>query len=153
MIKISKSPTADTRTCDWAKVTMGELLDSSRKHIDDVKKVGEAVAEALLVRIAHHDFDKILDIDSFYADFQTGFEKHEWWDRHRRLNRHHLNSPDGVPTSVDLIDVLEYIIDCVTAGLSRSGKVTEVEIDSDVLMRAFKNMVEVIKDSIEVEEE
>ena len=37
-IEIEKSPTADTRTCDWSKVTKQELLKSSKMHIKDVIK-------------------------------------------------------------------------------------------------------------------
>jgi hypothetical protein len=111
------------------------------------------VAEKLIKQAQDHDFDKITDIDSFYNDFKTGFEKHAWWDRHRKLNRHHLKESDGIPTSVNLIDVLEYIIDCVTAGMSRSGKVTDVEIDTNVLNRAFKNTVDMVISSVEVKNE
>jgi len=35
-IKIKTSPTADTRTCDWSKVTEQELLESSIMHISDI---------------------------------------------------------------------------------------------------------------------
>ena len=38
MIKIQKSSTADTRTCDVSKVTKDQLLESSLQHIEDVKK-------------------------------------------------------------------------------------------------------------------
>ncbi len=38
MIAIKESKTADTRTCDYSKVNAGRLLDSSRQHIEDVRK-------------------------------------------------------------------------------------------------------------------
>lgn len=36
-ISIRKSPTADTRTCDFASVTKEVLLESSKQHIQDVQ--------------------------------------------------------------------------------------------------------------------
>lgn len=36
MIVIRPSPTADTRTCDWSKVTKEQLLESSIQHIGDI---------------------------------------------------------------------------------------------------------------------
>ena len=37
MINIHKSKTADTRSCDYLKVTKEQLHDSSVQHIGDVK--------------------------------------------------------------------------------------------------------------------
>jgi len=48
-------------------------------------------------RAKYHDLDKISDIDGFHRDFLTGFKQTEWWDAHRKINRHHLLQPDGVP--------------------------------------------------------
>jgi len=38
MIRIKKSSTADTRTCDYAKVDEQTLLDSTLQHRKDVTK-------------------------------------------------------------------------------------------------------------------
>ena len=122
MIKIRKSETADTRTCEYANVSKDTLLASSRQHIDDV---GQALAffSALLTRQAvRHDTDKLTDIDGFHADFLTRFKQQEWWTRHRQLNRHHLTQADGIPADVNLVDVLDFIADCVMAGMARSGR-------------------------------
>ena len=150
MIKIEKSETADTRTCDFSKVTQETLLSSSRQHINDVLR-GMAFFSEMLFRAAErHDRDKITGIDQFHADFVTGFEQHEWWDNHRRVNRHHLQQADGVPADVNLVDVLDMIVDCVMAGMARSGSVYDVKIDADVLQRAFKNTVELLKSQVVV---
>ena len=37
-IYIKKSQNADTRTCDWSKVTKETLLSDSKQHISDVKQ-------------------------------------------------------------------------------------------------------------------
>ena len=38
VIKIKPSGVADTRTCDWTKVTKEELKENTQQHIDDVRK-------------------------------------------------------------------------------------------------------------------
>jgi hypothetical protein len=152
MIHIKKSPTADTRTCDWSKVTKEELLKSSRQHKDDVSQGLGFFGGRLLVAAEHHDHDKISNIDGFHRDFQTGFKQTEWWDEHRKINRHHLLQDDGVPADVNLIDVLDMIVDCVMAGMARSGSVYPLEISDKVLRDAFNNTVDLLKSQVKVTE-
>lgn len=151
MITIQKSQTADTRTCDYANVTKETLLASSEQHIGDVRHALEFFVGRIRDAKAAHDTDKLTDIDGFHADFLTGFERHEWWDRHRRLNRHHLTEADGVPDDVNLIDVLDFISDCVMAGMARSGSVYALKLSPELLERAFQNTVELLKREVEVE--
>lgn len=151
MIAIRKSETADTRTCDFANVSKPTLLASSQQHIADV---GAALAffSALITKQAvAHDTDKLTDIDGFHRDFVTGFKQTEWWDRHRQLNRHHLNMADGVREDVNLIDVLDYIADCVMAGMARRGSVYERKLSPELLERAFQNTVALLKAEVVVE--
>jgi hypothetical protein len=149
-IIIRPSATADTRTCDFANVSPRTLLNSSAQHIADVRR-GLAFFGAVLAEAAtRHDEDKITDIDGFHRDFVTGFAQTDWWDRHRKLNRHHLMQADGVPDDVNLIDVLDMIADCVMAGMARSGSVYPLDIPRDVLWRAFENTVELLKAHVEV---
>jgi len=150
VIQIKKSPTADTRTCDWSKVSKEQLLASSSHHIYDVGMGLGFFAGLLTGAAATHDHDKISGIDHFHADFQTGFKETGWWDKHRKVNRHHIDKPDGVPDDVNLIDVLEHIVDCVMAGMARSGSVYHLEISDDVLRQAFDNTVAMLKDNVEV---
>lgn len=145
MIEVAQSATADTRTCDFKNVSKQQLLDSSVQHIGDVRR-GLWFFQSLLAEAATvHDLDKLTDIDGFHADFLTGFEQTGWWERHRGLNRHHLTMKDGVPGDVNLVDVLDFITDCVMAGMARTGKVTAVEIDAEVLARAFLNTVRMLE--------
>ena len=149
-IKIRKSPTADTRTCDFANVTERTLLNSSVQHIADVRR-GLAFFGAVLAEAAtRHDTDKLTDIEGFHRDFVTGFAQTDWWDKHRRLNRHHLLQEDGVPEDVNLIDVLDMVADCVMAGMARSGSVYPLNLSDEVLRRAFQNTVTLLKDNVEV---
>jgi len=153
MITIKPSPTADTRTCDFSKVTKDELFRSSCQHITDVRAAIGFFCERLTQAGLDHDPDKISDIDGFHADFLTGFKRHEWWDRHRQLNRHHLTQSDGVPEDVNLIDVLDYIADCVMAGMARSGSVYDLHLDDGLLQRAFQNTVALLKANVRVDKE
>jgi hypothetical protein len=153
MIQIQKSATADTRTCDYANTTKATLLDSSRQHIGDVVKALAFFSQKLIEAAGEHDYDKLTDIDQFHSDFVSGFEQTGWWDNHRRIHRHHLSQEDGIPSDVNLIDVLEYISDCVMAGMARSGSVYELTLPEDVLERAFKNTVDLLKSRVVVSNE
>lgn len=153
MITIRKSATADSRTCDFANTTKETLLNSSIQHMQDVH-AGLAFFSGLLLQAAgRHDYDKLSDIDGFHRDFLTGFKRTEWWDKHRKLNRHHLLQPDGVREDVNLIDVLDMIVDCVMAGMARSGSVYPLAIDDSVLRKAFDNTVELLKSNVQVSAE
>ena len=150
MIEIKKSQTADTRTCDFANVSKETLLASSRQHISDVREAIGFFIDKLVDASLSHDTDKITDIDGFHADFVTGFKKTGWWDRHRALNRHHLTQDDGIPEDVNLIDILDFISDCVMAGMARSGSVYPLELPPELLQRAFRNTVSLLKSEVVV---
>ena len=100
---------------------------------------------------AVHDTDKLTDLDGFHADFATGFTASGWWDRHRSLNRHHLTLADGVPADVNLIDVLDYIADCVMAGMARSGSVYALSLPPELLATAFQNTVNLLTAAVVVD--
>lgn len=150
MIEIKKSETADTRTCDYANVTKEKLLASSRQHIGDVREALGFFSELLAIAATDHDTDKITDIDGFHADFVTGFKQTGWWDRHRKLNRHHLLQADGIPEDVNLIDVLDLVSDCVMAGMARSGSVYPLQLPPEILWKAFQNTITLLKDNVAV---
>jgi hypothetical protein len=153
MIRIKRSPTADTRTCDWSKVSKEQLLKSTVLHLGDVARGMALFASMLHEAALRHDHDKVSAIDHFHEDFQTGFKRTGWWDNHRKVNRHHLAMTDGIPADVNLVDVLEYITDCVMAGLARSGKVYDITLPDDVLQRAFRNTAELLKAAVVIEAE
>lgn len=118
---------------------------SSETHIGDVRCALELFRALLDEAGFNHDSDKITELAHFHSDFVTGFKTTGWWDNHRKITRHHLQSADGVPPDVSLIDVLEMIADCVMAGMARSGSVYAVTIPDEVLKRAFDNTVELLK--------
>lgn len=151
-VHVNPSPTADTRTCDPKSVSKETLLDSTRSHQRDVTAAMGLFSQALVDAAGCHDHDKVSGIDQFHADFVTGFKQHSWWDSHRKVNRHHIDKDDGVPEDVNLIDVLEHVADCVVAGMARSGDVYDLDLPDEVLRRAFKNTVDLLKSHVEVGE-
>jgi hypothetical protein len=151
MITVRPSPTADTRTCDFANTPKSVLLASSAQHIADVGAALAFFGHLITKQAVRHDTDKLTDIDGFHADFLTGFKETGWWDRHRALNRHHLLQADGIPDDVNLIDVLDFIADCVMAGMARSGSVYPLNLSPELLERAFQNTVELLKAEVAVE--
>lgn len=151
MIKIQKSETADTRTCDFANVSKETLLESSKQHISDVRLALDYFMAKVCEAGQRHDPDKLTDIDGFHADFVTGFAQTGWWDRHRQLNRHHLTMADGIPADVNLVDVLDFIADCVMAGMARSGSVYPLTLPAELLEQAFQNTVILLTREVIVE--
>jgi len=152
MITIHKSKTADTRTCDFANVSKQQLIDSSLQHIGDVVKGMDFISNMIHRVGILHDPDKLTGIDQFHSDFTTGFKTTAWWDNHRKITRHHLLTPDGVPVDVNLVDVIEMVVDCVMAGMGRSGSVYPLKITPEVLQAAVDNTVELLKKQIIVED-
>jgi hypothetical protein len=152
MIIIKKSQTADTRTCDYAKVSKETLINSTIDHIEDVRDAMSYFGNMLLIASIKHDADKLSSIGQFHADFLTGFKEHSWWDNHKKITRHHLLDDAGLPADVNLVDVLEMICDCVMAGMARSGSVYPLNIKPEVLMNAFQNTVELLKANVKVED-
>lgn len=150
MIEIHPSETADTRTCDFANVSKETLLASSKQHIADVGQALTFFRDEIYKADVRHDTDKLTDIDGFHADFVTGFTQTGWWERHRKLNRHHLTMADGIPADVNLIDVLDFIADCVMAGMARSGSVYPLNLSPELLETAFQNTVTLLKTQVVV---
>ena len=151
-ITIKKSPTADTRTCDYKNVTGEQLLKSSKQHINDVREGLNYFAAMLKIAAINHDHTKISGILQFHKEFINGFKTTEWWDNHRKVERHHLSSNDGIPSDVDLIDVLEFIVDGVMAGLARSGEYRKEKIPEGLLQKAFNNTIDKLVKVTKVEE-
>ena len=150
-ITIQESKSADTRSCDVTKVSKEVLLAASHQHIGDVKK-GLAFFSAMLGEAAAaHDSTKLSDIDWFFSDFKTGFKTTGWWDKHRKVERHHIGSPDGIRDDVNLVDVMEYIVDCVMAGKARTGTVFPLTLPDAVLQKAFKNTADLLANNVEVD--
>lgn len=149
-IKIKKSPTADSRTCDYKNVTKDMLLESSLQHIGDIKKGFDFFTYLLQRQSALHDLSKISHIDDFHRNFVTGFKEKDWWEYHQSVERHHFNEERFIPKDINLIDILDQIVDGVMAGMARSGIYRQEPISPELLMRAYRNTVDLLLSQIEV---
>jgi hypothetical protein len=95
MIKIKKSATADSRSCDYSKVTSDQLRESSIQHIQDVCEGMYFLIEKMKTAAYHHDMDKIKTLEQFHACMVGGFQDRTWLDGHYVQNRHHLLGRPG----------------------------------------------------------
>ena len=69
----------------------------------------------------------------------------------------HIDKERHHPTSkchddINLLDIIEMIVDCVCAGKARAGEVRQMEINDEILKKAFDNTVKLIDDITEVKE-
>lgn len=151
MIKIKKSSCADTRTCDWSKVTEKQLLQQSEQHIGDVVQGIDFIIDKLQRARLHHDRTKISHIKEFHKDFQTGFKQTSWWEMHQKEERHHFNTPEFIQDDINLIDVIEQIVDGVMAGMARSGEYRFEPLSSELLQKAYNNTAKLLLDNVEVQ--
>ncbi len=152
-ITIKKNANGDSRTAP-KEVSFEEFKKANDMHRSDVKAVMDNLA--LLIRVAGftHDYTKKSHEKLFYDNLisvknnGTNFTEDEWYQLHINTERHHLLS--RCPEDVNLIDVLEMIADRTCAGLARSGKVRDLEIDIDILEKAVQNTVKLITNKIDL---
>lgn len=148
MIEITKSPNADSRTSK-DELTVDELRKSTESHIKDVSKGLGFIAELIQSRGAFHDHTKIDMMDEFYAALTSGkIKETNWYQKHITEERHHLKS--YVHNDITLVDVIEHVVDCIMAGLARSGDVYDIDLSPDVLVLAVNNTVELLKKNTRV---
>ena len=153
-IIIYKSHNADTRSAD-TNVKKAQLEKDTISHINDVQNVGYWLIEKLKNQLAEHDHTKLDYLDEFYNDFSkklddknANFKDMKWFKERHMTERHHLN--DIVPDDVNLLDILEMVIDCTCAGLTRSGEVYPITIPQEVVELAIENTKNLIIDNVEV---
>lgn len=149
-IYILPSSTADTRTCDWSKVSEEQLLAASRQHIGDVQRGMDLLARLLGLAAASHDRTKISHASEFWRDFNTGFKRTEWWEMHQKEERHHFNNPEHIQDDINLLDVLEQIVDGVMAGMARSGKYRCEPLPDALLQKAYANTAKLLLSVVQV---
>ena len=148
-LKIKKSLTADTRSCDYKTVSKETLLKSTHQHIGDVQQAMQHFSKLILRAGAVHDRTKVEKIDDFHKGFVGGFEDTSWLDMHVTEERHHITTKE--PEDIDLIDVLEYIADTSMAAMGRSGKYMSEDLAEGLLKKAFDNTLRKMLEVIEVE--
>ena len=148
MIKVHKAVNADSRSAN-SEFNEENLLKDTKSHINDVSKGMDFIADQLMSRGEKHDHTKVKNMSQFYEALKSGKIKDSfWYQMHITEERHHLKS--NAPDDVNLIDVIEHIVDCTMAGMTRSGTVYDVDLPADLLLTAVANTVEMLKNNIEV---
>lgn len=133
------------------------LYIETEQHRTDVFHLMSLLALEL-INIGHvHDWSKIEYFDQFAKDTlerqnTPDFKQRPWYQVHTEKERHHINAKK--PKNINLLDILEFICDCVVAGKARSGEVDKsfLEIPDEVLREAFWNTIDKIIEEVEVEE-
>ena len=150
MIKVKPSIIKGVKSASGTP-TKVELLQATFQHIADVQCAIAWICGKLIEAGAAHDHTKISGIDDFHETYaqsltKDAFYSSEWYKAHLQ-ERHHLSA--RCPDDVTLIDVLERIADIVTAGISRNGTVYEDNLDPEILIKAYKNTVDLLIRQIE----
>ena len=153
-IKIKKTVKCDTRTLSpGAVIAEADALTDTLKHRDAVIACAHYLIDLLEAQVKEHDKTKVDNIEWFTSGLNKGINSEEfdkWYQMHVNSERHHLLQ--SVPEDVNLVDVIEMICDCVSAGMARTGKVFDVEIPADILVKAVSNTAKMLIDNIEVED-
>lgn len=156
VIDITANNLGDTRTAN-RKPSFEEFQDANRYHMADVQNVMHGIAKLINEAGVRHDYTKDYYEAEFYADFcevldgsTEKFTDMDWYQTHIREERHHINS--RCPDDVDLIDIIEHIVDCCCAGKTRSGYISPVVIDPEILQKAVENTVKLIDNNTRIVE-
>ena len=148
IVYVEKTQGADTRSAKEV-VSKETLLRESHLHRSHVRKVMAVIAHEIIKRGEKHDFTKIDAIDLFHDNFVKAFNKemefkqHDWWKLHMTDEKHHIL--DYLHEDTDLLDLIEMIVDSVSAGTARTGSVYPITLDNDKLQKILANTVEKIK--------
>ena len=157
VVEINKLPNTNSREAKKGNISFEDFSNETNIHREDVKNVLYFLASKLEEDGDKHDWTKKERERQFYDSFTAAkekgldFKKDAWYKYHVTTERHHIAS--HVAKDINLIDVIEMISDCCCAGLARSGKIYDIDIKPDVLMKAFNNTVQLTKDSIKLDED
>ena len=154
MIHITKTPNADSRVAGM-DIALEDLKEATGEHILHVREGLYFFSDMLMNAAEKHDYTKLSEMEAYHRTLTTltpgsQVKASPWYKMHISKERHHLLSK--APDDVNLVDILEYVTDCVMAGLSRTGEVSPLELSDELLQNAFKNTVELLKTNVELTE-
>lgn len=154
MIEIKETKNCDSRAVKNPEDLTEENVEKDTKaHIEAVEKCGSFFCDLIKKQFSEHDHTKLgKDLPEFIKAMKAhldgkSFKDQPWWQTHL-TERHHLN--DRVPDDVNLVDVLELICDCISAGVARTGEVYDLKISDEILKKAFDNTAKMLKKEIKV---
>lgn len=155
-IKVERNTAGDSRVSKG--IPSRDAFDHANfSHKKDVANLVGRFCKLLEASALRHDWTKVEEPYStmFYDDMcatirgERDFFDGEWSKLHYyEKERHHLKR--HCPDDVTLIDVVEMVCDCVSAGMARTGEVYDLDIDEAILSKALKNTVALLKEQIEV---
>ena len=154
-IKLKHSPYGDTRNAP-KNTTFEQFHRANISHILDVRAVMLKLAQQLAQQGVEHDWTKLKYEKEFWKDFQNSllngadFVNGDWYQLHITKEKHHPTSK--CHEDINLLDIIEMVVDCVCAGKARSGKVRPMEINEEIIKKAFENTVKLIDELTEIEE-
>ena len=147
-----------TNNPEYGYETKEQLYLETEQHKMDVARLMSFLALELNEIGYNHDWTKIQYFEQFAQDTlerqdTPDFKSRDWYKIHTKEERHHLNA--NTPKDVDLLDVLEFICDCVVAGKARTGRVEKkyLELSEDILKKAFWNTVDKLIDEVQVDKD
>ena len=147
-----------TNNPEYGYESKEQLYLETEQHKMDVARLMSFIALELNEIGYNHDWTKIQYFDQFAKDTlerqdTPDFKSRDWYKIHTKEERHHLNV--NTPKDVDLLDVLEFICDCVVAGKARTGRVEKkyLELSGDILKKAFWNTVDKLIDEVQVDKD
>jgi len=155
-IQIKKCPTADKMVND--ETYKEDLLIAIALHSNDVQKGCAFIANKIIEAGINHDYTKIPTVDEYIEERKSGIgiKEGKWYQAHINNERHHFHQLDKCPDDYNLIDVIEAIVDCTMAAKARNGQMIKMNTDfisPELLVKAFKNTVEMLENEIIVENE
>ena len=128
------------------KWTKEDELTSLILHKSDVQKGCAFIASKIIEAGINHDHSKIALADMVEEPQPKDYKESEWYKAHIAAERHHLSA--RCPDDVNLIDVIEMIVDCTMAAMARKGHMVHYPIDNEILQKAYKNTVEMLKNEV-----
>lgn len=147
-----------TNNPEYGYESKEQLYLETEQHKMDVARLMSFIALELNEIGYNHDWTKIEYFEQFAKDTlerqdTPDFKSRDWYKIHTKEERHHLNA--NPPKDVDLLDVIEFICDCVVAGKARTGRVEKkyLELSGDILKKAFWNTVDKMIDEVQVDKD
>lgn len=105
-------------------------MDEVKLHQDAVKQLMNIIGCEIRCRATYHDYTKLK-------------HEHLTFEEHMTTERHHLNNPKGVPDDVNVIDLVEFICDVVSAAAQRTGTLDFrlTQVDESLLRQIINNTI------------
>jgi len=149
MIEIIRDSKSDSRVVN-GELDIDKLFQATLRHMREVQD-GLGYFADLLDRAGEcHDYTKLTKLEDYHAALTSGtIKQSDWFRYHITEERHH--PLQYLKQDINLLDVLEYLTDCVMAGSVR-GNVHEIKLPDELLQKAFANTVELLKRQVVVTE-